>query len=925
MSNSVFEKFKRKPQISGLTGKESALFFQILADEEGAYLVTVDDKGNEINADYRQYHGSTRDVLLAIEKAKEKSSLFIDWQRSNAKLYLTENDTLFRHLRYTDQLIDSGFEPVQFIDNEGCLILSIDKEDNGNLTGKILLSTSEGETGDFTLLSDNYALSDHAIYRINGLNSNLRDLFLFETVFFNEDIERYLSLFYSHFGNVFLRYQDFRYEEGAPVRSQTALIFEQVDDEQSLYMRVGRVVEGFDVDFFERYEISRIAVVDVAEQVIQVSPVVEEEAFSCFSEVQTLLNKHKRALKDEEKSDFLIEDNLFIIETTLAQRFIYDELSQLITRYSLLGADKLKSYKIRAVTPKLNLSLNHGIDFLEGDADLEIEGEIFSLFEALKLYRKKSYIPLTDGTHALVNQSYIDKLERLFRKKQEKVEISFFDLPIVEELIDEKTASKGFVQSRAVFRGFNELHRKKVQLPKINATLRPYQEQGYKWLNYLHTHVLGGCLADDMGLGKTLQAIAILSGVYPKQGLSSLIVMPKSLIFNWQSELNRFNPELNYYVYYDKDRNLDEAKKQNLILTTYGIIRSEIEQFKEEPFYYIILDESQSIKNIHSKVSRAVMLLNAKHRLALSGTPIENNLSELYGLFRFLLPNMFGSVDEFTRRYLNPIQKFSDKTVTRELRKKIYPFVLRRLKKDVLKDLPDKVEKTLYVEMSPKQKTLYHQRRIFYQENLKHHIAANGIEKSQFLIFQAFNELRQIASIPESKSGGIIKSPKREVLMEHILESTANGHKVLVFGNFLSIIEHVGEDMIRSGIDYLVMTGATRERGPLVERFQKDPACRVFLMTLKTGGLGLNLTSADTIFIFDPWWNLAAENQAIDRAHRIGQDKTVFSYKLISRETIEEKILLLQEKKRELFEDIISSDSASIKSFKEEDIDFVFN
>jgi SNF2 family DNA or RNA helicase len=317
------------------------------------------------------------------------------------------------------------------------------------------------------------------------------------------------------------------------------------------------------------------------------------------------------------------------------------------------------------------------------------------------------------------------------------------------------------------------------------------------------------------------------------------------------------------------------------------------------------------------------MLLNAKHRLALSGTPIENNLNELYALFRFLNPAMFGSPEEFSRNYAIPVQKNDDKDALHELKKKIYPFILRRLKRDVLKELPEKVEQTLYVDMSDEQKIFYEQRRLFYYETVKAQISRNGIKKSQFFILQALSELRQIASIPESKSENGIISPKREVLVEQILDLVANNHKILVFANYLNALDCIAEDLEKDGIKYLLMTGATRDRKLLVEQFQEDESCKVFLMTLKTGGIGLNLTAADYIFIFDPWWNKAAENQAIDRTHRIGQDKTVFAYKLITRGTIEEKILQLQEKKSELFDRLISSDGASIKSLNETDVEFV--
>ena len=451
-----------------------------------------------------------------------------------------------------------------------------------------------------------------------------------------------------------------------------------------------------------------------------------------------------------------------------------------------------------------------------------------------------------------------------------------------------------------------------------------YQKEGIRWMaQNWKAGYQGVLLADDMGLGKTLQAIAMLANVYPQEPRSSLIVMPRTLLFNWGNEIRKFRPELTFYTYHGTSRDLQEAKQAQIILTTYATVRNDIETLKDEEFYYVILDESQNIKNMQSQVSRAAMLLKAQHRLALSGTPIENNLGELYTLFRFLNPAMFGSTEDFTRQYATPIQKDGDKEALHELKKKIYPFILRRVKAEVLTELPEKIEQILYVDMSPEQQAFYEQRRLFYYKTVKEQIKEQGVRKSQFFSLQALSELRQIASIPDAKSDNAIASPKRELLQEQIMDVIASGHKVLVFANFLASLEGVAEDLAQAEIQYLLMTGATRDRQTLVQQFQNDDNVKVFLMTLKTGGVGLNLTAADYIFIYDPWWNIAAENQAIDRTHRIGQDKTVFSYKLITKGTIEEKILKLQELKRELFDNLISSDGASIKALDEEDVEFV--
>ena len=920
MSIDLFERLKRKKTVITKKSAISSVFFCLNFDDVGGYLTVVDEKGKESEARYEYYSGHTRDILKAIENIQEKNSFRIDWERPEDHVYLAEHEYLVWQLQQCDNFVDTKLSPIRFAEEPAKITVQIEAKKE-YLQSAIILKYQGNSIQHIEFLTENYVFAQGMIYRIQPLGENFQELRIFQSNVLPMNLEKYLSLLYSYFENITVGYENYRQVEGPPKTTEPALIFEKIDADNSLYLRVSTSLPGFDADFFDDYDIAKIVLLNDLEKKLVVSDVLHEDVYSCFYDIDKLLRKYKRTLNQH--NDYYTEDNLFIIEEELTKEFIHKELTHLITRFAVFGAEKLKSYKVRAVTPKLHLSLSHSIDFLEGDASLEIEGQVISLFEALNHYRTKSYIPLNDGTHAIINKDYLEKLDRIFKKQKDNVKVSFFDLPIVEELIDENVAQKTFPRSREIFLGFNTLSKAKSTYPKLNAELRNYQKQGYVWIHYLHKHVLGGCLADDMGLGKTLQAIAILATVYPQEEQSSLIVMPRTLLFNWANEIEKFRSDLSYYTYHGTNRNLEEAKKYQVILTTYGTVRNDIETLKDEEFYYIILDESQNIKNLQSQTSRAAMLLKSQHRLALSGTPIENNLGELYALFRFLNPAMFGSSEDFNAHYAIPIQRDGDKEALHELKKKIYPFILRRLKQDVLQDLPDKIEQTLYVDMSPEQRTFYEQRRQFYYKTVKDQIAESGIKKSQFFILQALSELRQIASIPESKSEHNILSPKREILQEQIQDVVAGGHKVLLFANFLAALDCVAEDLENAGIKYLLMTGATRDRETLVQRFQHDETYKVFLMTLKTGGIGLNLTAADYIFIFDPWWNKAAENQAIDRTHRIGQDKTVFSYKLITRSTIEEKMLKLQELKSALFDNLISSDGASIKALDEEDVEFM--
>ncbi len=917
----LFEKLKRKKPVITKKPAVSSVYFRLNFDNGGAYITAVDKNGNEIESGYELYSGAVRDLLKSLENIRDKNSFRIDWEKPGDKAYLAEHEYLIWQLQHCENFVDPKFKPIRFATEETAKLLVAIEAKSDILESKIVLRYQGKLFDNIQLLTEDHAFADGTVYRIQPLGENFQSLNIFKSNILPMNFEKYLSLLYSYFDNIMVKYEDYKQVGGEPKHTQPALVFEKIDADNSLYLRVSTSLPGFDADFFDDYDIAKVASLNDLEKTLIMSEVLHEEIYTCFNDIEKLLRKHKRTLKT--RKEYYIEDNFFIIEEELAKEFVYKELPHLLTRLTIFGAEKLRSYKVRAVTPKLSLSLSHSIDFLEGDASLEIEGQHVSLFDALNHYRQHSYILLNDGTHAIINKYYIQKLNRIFKKQKDKVKVSFFDLPVVEELIGENVAQKTFKRSRDIFLGFNTLKKAKIQYPELQAELRGYQEQGYKWIHYLHTHSLGGCLADDMGLGKTLQAIAILAKVYPKEKKNSLIVMPRSLLFNWANEIEKFRPQLTYYTYHGPQRKLEEAKNYNLILTTYATLRNDIEIFKEEEFYYVILDESQNIKNLQSQTSRAAMLLKSKHRLALSGTPIENNLGELYALFRFLNPSMFGSSDEFNTHYGIPIQRDNDKDALHELKKKIYPFILRRLKKDVLQDLPDKIEQTLFVDMSPEQQTFYEQRRLFYYKTVKEQIAESGIRQSQFFILQALTELRQIASIPESKSEDNIISPKREILRDHITDVIASGHKVLLFANYLHALDCVAQDLEESGVEYLLMTGATRDRETLVQKFQNDETYKVFLMTLKTGGIGLNLTAADYIFIFDPWWNIAAENQAIDRTHRIGQDKTVFSYKLITRGTIEEKILKLQQLKSELFDNLISSDGASIKSLNEEDVEFV--
>ncbi|WP_286034202.1 DEAD/DEAH box helicase [Fusobacterium necrogenes] len=898
------------------------IYFMLKMDQRGAYITPVDSNGKILeNIEIDEGIDKTSAAILTYIKEIKEDSFFIDWENEYEEPYLSEHPDLIEYLIDNPIFVNEKMERLKWIKRDNTLSLIIKEKENTStvLTTELLLN---GAINDFVIINEDLILADDIFYIIDMESNDFHTLKELVGTIDESGLENFLTLTIKYFKNIEIEYKNYKVVEGEKNTPNPQLIIEKISHDNSLYLQVTLMVSGMHYDFLNKHEIDKVAIVNNMEKKISICKIDISKISEAIEDIIKLLVKNQKNLKVR-ASYYLDESNLIIMQEKLAKEFIMQDLLQLASKYKVVGTDKLRKYNIKAVKPKVIGKFTHSIDFLEGEVELEIEGEKFSILDVLSSYRKDSYIMLSDGTSALINKKYIEKLERIFKDSdKKKVKLSFFDLPLVEELIEDKIFSEEMNKTRDFFKGMNNIKDYPIELPKIKAQLREYQEYGYKWLSYLMDNNLGGCLADDMGLGKTLQAISVLTRLHEEKGKKSLVIMPKSLIYNWESEIKRFSPRLKVGIYYGNFRNRDIIKKNSVVLTTYGTIRNDIEIIRDYIFDAVILDESQNIKNVNAQTTKAIMLLNAKHRIALSGTPIENNLSELYSLFRFLNPSMFGTMEEFNNYYAIPIQKENDQEAIDELKKKVYPFILRRIKKEVLKDLPDKIEKTMYIEMNHEQKKLYEERRNYYYNMVHSQIKENGFGKTQFFILQALNELRQITSCPEVKSIGVTSS-KREVLINNILDAVENGHKVLVFTNYISSIKNICEDLEKYGIKYLSMSGSTKDRQLLVNKFQKDNKYKVFVMTLKTGGVGLNLTAADTIFIYDPWWNKTVENQAVDRAYRLGQDRTVFSYKLILKDTIEEKILQLQESKIKLLDNLISEDSTTLKTLTEKDIEFI--
>ena len=435
-----------------------------------------------------------------------------------------------------------------------------------------------------------------------------------------------------------------------------------------------------------------------------------------------------------------------------------------------------------------------------------------------------------------------------------------------------------------------------------------------------------------MGLGKTVQALSFIQYFKETHGkLQGIVVCPTTLMFNWENEIKKFTPGLTYLIHHGGDRARDKKafKDTDVIITTYGTLRSDIKLMVEIDFDYVILDESQAIKNPQSKVTKAASLLKARNRLCLSGTPLQNNTFDIYAQMNFLNPGMLGSVEFFRNEFATPIDKFGEQEQKDHLRKLLYPFILRRTKEQVAKDLPDKTETILFCEMEDEQRKIYDAFRNDYRNKILGVISEQGIERSQLTILQGLMKLRQICDSP-SIMNDVDKYPnvsiKLEELAREITENISN-HKALIFSQFLGMLALIKEKLIELNVSFEYFDGSTsaQDREKAIQSFQGNNEVRVFLISLKAGGVGLNLTAADYVYIVDPWWNPAVEQQAIDRTHRIGQTKNIFAYRMICKDTIEDKILQLQEKKRMLARDLIADDTSFVKSLSREDVEYLFS
>ncbi|MDO9340739.1 MAG: DEAD/DEAH box helicase, partial [Bacteroidales bacterium] len=539
---------------------------------------------------------------------------------------------------------------------------------------------------------------------------------------------------------------------------------------------------------------------------------------------------------------------------------------------------------------------------------------------------------LPDGSIAILPETWFSKYKNIFefgKSTEDSLRIHKQHFSLLTDTFNDEGRL-----------GFEKLEKLLVpdQIPVLQpptglkCLMRQYQSDGLNWLDFLQTSGLGGCLADDMGLGKTIQTLALLQhnkenlipgerletqsdltlfgNTEPK--LTSLIIVPASLIYNWENEIKRFVPEMMVYSYKGNQRKKSTSYFQNfdIILSSYHTIRQDIDLISSFSFHYIILDESQVIKNPASMLYKTVTMLISDFKLVLTGTPVENSLTDLWTQLNFVNPGLLGTLSFFRREFAKPIEKMGDDEKEVKLRKIIQPFILRRTKEMVARDLPPVTEQTVFCDMTEEQFKVYDEEKSSVRNSILKNIESNGLEKSSIVVLQGLMKLRQISNHPVmAYDGYAFGSGKFETVLQDMESVISEGHKILVFSSFVKHLDLYAEELKKKRTRFTMLTGASINREKIVNSFQNDPENKIFLISLKAGGVGLNLTAADYVFILDPWWNPASEMQAMNRAHRIGQDKSVFVYRYITSGSIEEKIVRLQEKKSRLADTFISSNN----------------
>jgi non-specific serine/threonine protein kinase len=637
-------------------------------------------------------------------------------------------------------------------------------------------------------------------------------------------------------------------------------------------------------------------------------------------------------LKNAQKSEFFHLNSKAFIEN-----YFFLDLIEHFTEKGIevFGIDELENFNFKPSRPSISWNISSQIDWFDIELGIEFDGEEIPLKEIQKAIKNgQEYVLLSDGKKGILPLEWLEKFRAVFRNgtiKKDKLEISKLHFSVLDQLFETLDVSKEIKaykrKTQKLLQNFD--HLKPVTPPKeILAELRDYQQAGLNWLNFLDDFQFGGCLADDMGLGKTLQMITFIQTLKTKRKniKPHLIIVPTSLVYNWGAEIEKFCPSLKVLMHFGLKRQKDtqDFSQYDLIISTYGTVINDVPFLKKYLFEYIIIDESQAIKNPLSKRYKAVRLLKAKNRIALTGTPIENSLMDLYAQMSFVNPGLLQSTKAFKDNYLNPIEKEQNANAQNDLKTMIHPFLLRRTKEQVAKDLPEKTEQILYCSMGKKQEAIYKRNLSEAKKSILSEVEKQGVGKSKLMVLEALTKLRQICNSPQLVKESEAESVKIEELITAIQEKTGK-HKILIFSQFVKMLHLIENRLQNLNISYSYLDGKTKNRQEIVDKFQEDDTQRVFLISLKAGGTGLNLTAADYVYIVDPWWNPAVENQAIDRTYRIGQEKNVTAYRMICKNTIEEKIIKLQERKKSLAQDFTQIEESFAKQLSKDDIVDLFS
>ncbi|MBK8808133.1 MAG: DEAD/DEAH box helicase [Bacteroidales bacterium] len=666
------------------------------------------------------------------------------------------------------------------------------------------------------------------------------------------------------------------------------------------------------------------------------------------------LDKKKEESKNDE-SDLLFWKNIAAMHPSFSaesnQNYFYLKADEVMKKMWLVkfcqycktngielhGFESLKKMKYYPDNAEINYRYTSDLNWFSTEIEIKFGNETVQLKDIQKAITKyNGVVKLSDQSLGVLPEAWVQKWKsalEIGKIQDNKLKLAKNQFSILHSLykeIKDKTILDDLQDKLQLLEDCDSIEQV-VPDNKLNASLRDYQQAGLNWLVFISKFGFGGCLADDMGLGKTVQILALLSHLKTKTSTEKthLVICPTTLLFNWQKEIEKFTPHLSYIIHWGTNRNIDAAewKTKDIVLTSYGTITNDIAQLSEINFGAVIIDESQAIKNVESLRYKAVCLLKAEYRYAMTGTPIENNTLELFAQMNFLNPGLLGSENYFKNHFAIPIEKGLEKNKATELKKIIKPFIIRRTKEVVAKELPEKTEMVLYCEMGAEQRKIYDSFIYAFRSKILQTIDSQGMNNARFSILEALLKARQICDSPSLLALDEFKcneSIKADELLRNIKEKTHN-HKVLVFSQFIGMLDIIKKRLEKEKISYSYLDGQTRDRQKAVEQFTNDDKIRVFLISLKAGGVGLNLCVADYVYLVDPWWNPAVEAQAIDRTHRIGQDKKVFAYRMICKDTIEEKILQLQEKKKHLSEDILSTEQSFIKTITKEDIEELFS